>query len=102
MTQSTGHFHAVRFYEDAEALSRIVGGFLAEGFRAAQPAVVIATPKHRAAIEARLAEQSFDVDELKHAGTLQVVDADTLLAEFMVDGMPDATRFRAAIIPMIE
>src|SRR5438067_5020078 len=65
MNGGTGHFHAVRFYEDAEALSRIVGGFLAEGFLASQPAVVIATPKHRAAIEARLADRSFDIDQLK-------------------------------------
>jgi hypothetical protein len=102
MRGSSGHFHAVRFYEDAEALSRIVSGFLAEGFLASQPAVVIATPQHRAAIEARLAERSLAVDELKTAGALRVLDADATLAQFMVDGMPDAARFRATIIPVIE
>jgi len=102
MGATAGHFHAVRFYENDEALSRIVGGFLAEGFVASQPGVVIATPAHRAAIEARLAERGFDVDRLKHDGALLMYDAEETLAAFMVDGMPDAARFMRAAVPVVE
>jgi hypothetical protein len=102
MAAAGGHFHAVRFYENAEALSRIVAGFVADGFNASQPAIVIATPPHRAAIEARLRERGLDVDSLTRDGALHVVDAKAMLEEFMVEGMPDAARFKRAIVPVIE
>ena len=74
--------HAVRFYENRESLARIVGKFLGEGFLAGLPAIVIATPEHRGAI--------------KHCRRPET------LSRFMVDGMPDAVRFKDAMIPLIE
>ena len=41
----SGHFHAVRFYEDDKSLCRIVSGFIAEGLALDQPALVIATQR---------------------------------------------------------
>jgi len=49
-TRESGHFHAVRFYEDAQSLARMVATFVAEGFIGGFPAIVIATPEHRDAI----------------------------------------------------
>ena len=45
--RTSGHFHAVRFYENDESLCRIVAEFLGEGIVSGQPALVIATPEHR-------------------------------------------------------
>jgi hypothetical protein len=89
-----GHFHAVQFYENESSLSRIVAGFLAEGFSAGQPAVVIATPEHRLAIEQDLLARSVDVHGLQRTGDFIVLDAREALATFMVDGMPAARRFQ--------
>lgn len=89
-----GHFHAVQFYEDASSLTRIVAGFLADGFKGNHPALVIATPEHRLLIEGDLRARSVDVDGLKRTGSLVVLDARETLAAFMVDGMPVATRFQ--------
>src|SRR5687768_12136082 len=97
-----GHFHAVRFYESADALARIVGDFVAEGLIQGLPGVVIATPEHQVLIEAHLHGRGFDLDRLKTNDDLLVVDAHELLAKFMVDGMPDRAFFRAAMIPIIE
>lgn len=102
MVSDDGHFHAVRFYKDAVGLSRIVGDFLAEGFSGRQPAIVFATPVHRLAIESQLTRRGLDVAQLQRDGALVMQDADETLAAFMVDGMPDAMRFRAAIVPVIE
>jgi len=96
------HFHAVRFYETSEALSRIVGQFLGEGFLAQQPAIVIATPAHREAISRELVSRSFDLQRLERDGDLWLLDAEEVLSQCMVDGMPDGSRFRAAIEPVIE
>jgi hypothetical protein len=97
-----GHFHAVRFYESAGALARLVGDFVAEGLIQGLPGVVIATTEHQALIEAHLHGRGFDLERLKASDDLVVADAHQLLATFMLDGMPDRVLFRAAMIPIIE
>ena len=88
-----GHFHAVQFYKDDSSLTRIVARFLAEGFVKGDPAIVIATPEHSAALEAELRAQALEVDALKRIGDLVVLDARDTLETFMKDGMPHAGAF---------
>jgi hypothetical protein len=97
-----GHFHAVRFYENQDSLARIVAEFLGEGFALGQPALVIATPEHRDGIVRELRAQHFDLDRMQAAGALLILDARDMLAEFMVDGMPDVDRFRTVAVAAIE
>ena len=101
-TSEHGQFHAVRFYESRESLAGMVGQFLGEGFVAGLPAVVIATPAHLDSIKDVLTARYFDVTRLEAAGDLIMVDADATLAQSMLDGMPDAARFRNAVTPLIE
>lgn len=98
----SGHFHAVRFYENADALSRIVAEFLGEGFAQHLPAVVIATPEHRELIEVQLTARGFDVARLQLAGDMIVEDVDAALSQFMWDGTPDPTRFKELMIPLLD
>lgn len=44
-----GHFHAVRFYEDAQSLAQMVATFAAEGFIAGFPAIVMLSSEGSAA-----------------------------------------------------
>ena len=97
-----GHFHAVRFYENAAALSRIVADFLGEGLMHGSASLMIGTPEHQTAIEDTLDARGLDVSRLKSTGKLTVVDADETLRTFMRDGMPDGTLFRNTMIPMLE
>src|SRR4051812_37148358 len=60
---TTGHFHAVRFYENKASLARTVSDFLAEGFVAGQPALMIATPEHRDSVLLELRARHVDVDK---------------------------------------
>jgi DcmR-like sensory protein len=100
--QEAGHFHAVRFYEDAQSLARMVATFVAEGLIDEQPAIIIATPDHRDAIIEKLHAMAFDLDQLKRADDLIVLDAGETLAAFMVDGMPNAQQFEATMLPVID
>jgi DcmR-like sensory protein len=105
MTQKSsaaGHFHAVRFYKDADSLCRIIATFLDEGFKDHQPAVVIGTAAHRALIAQHLTGRGIDVDALQKKGDLRLIDADALLGTFMVDGMPDPRLFTKALVPVME
>ena len=97
-----GHFHAVRFYEDAESLARMVAAFVAEGFIQNLPAIIIATPEHRDAIINKLNAMSFDLEHLERQKDLIVLDARETLALFMVNGMPNAEKFDAAMITVID
>ena len=98
----SGNFHAVKFYESRESLCRIVAEFLGEGLLTQQPALIIATPEHRAGILAELRLRHFDVEGTQATGDLLLLDADEMLATFMVDGMPDADRFFPSATRAIE
>jgi hypothetical protein len=98
----SGHFHAVRFYEDRQSLARMVAGFIAEGLITADPAVIIATAEHRHSILAALSAMSIDIERLTNDGHLIAVDAHETLAAFMVDGMPSATLFEDTVLPVID
>ncbi len=97
-----GHFHAVRFYKDADCLSRIVADFVGDGLAAGEPAIVIATPEHRAVVMRNLQAMALDVERLQSDGDLFLLDAQNTLDRFMVDGMPNAALFTEAIVPIIE
>ena len=92
-----GHFHGVQFYNDADTLCRIVGGFIGEGLDQGTLAVIIATPEHAAQIESCLQRQGKDVEALKRLGHLAVFDARETLELFMRDGLPNPGAFRRSI-----
>jgi hypothetical protein len=91
-----GH-HAVQFYSDEASLCGVVTDFLFDGLKESRPAVVIATPEHRAAIANELIARGIDIDARVRAGALKLLDAEETLALFMVNGAPDKDRFKAAI-----
>ena len=102
MRKRPDNFHAVRFYESEPALCRIVASFLREGLAVGGPALVIATPRHAQGIVAELRARELDVNALKAAGTLAVLDVEKVLADFMVDGSPNADRFKDTITAAID
>jgi hypothetical protein len=95
------HHHAVQFYGDEESLFTTVAGFLSQGFVDGHPAIVIATPDHRAAILDRLRDRLIDVDKAQKMGSLIVLDAQQTLDLFMVHGMPDQHQFDESVGKLI-
>src|SRR5688572_32569315 len=73
------HHHAVQFYGDERELFKTIGTFLSEGLVAGQPAVVIATPPHSAAIQDALGAHLIDVARARHLGDLVMLDAEETL-----------------------
>lgn len=99
---SAGHYHAVQFYKDDESLVAVVSKFLDEGIRQHQPAVVVATPEHRAAIETTLALSRHDVPRMKRLGDLIFLDARETLETLLADGMPHPQLFKHVCGSMLE
>jgi hypothetical protein len=96
------HHHAVQFYGNDQSLFSTVGGFIGEGLVAGQPAIVIATPSHTAAILNELARRLIDVQQAKRIGDLVCLDAEESLATFMAGNMPDAGAFRRNVGDVID
>ena len=92
-----GHGHSVQFYEDDRFLIETVVDFFAVGLVDGLGAVAIATRQHIAAFTRGLHEKGFDVERTCTHGQLTLLDAEELLASFMVGAMPDASRFRRAM-----
>jgi signal transduction histidine kinase/ActR/RegA family two-component response regulator len=91
------HEHAVRLYEHDAFLVDAVAGFIAAAMLRREAGIILATPVHQAAIEARLQAAGLDLDLLQRTEQLVIRDAQTLLGEFMLDGLPDPSRFRATV-----
>ena len=95
-------FHGVYFYEDAPSLSRTVASFIGEGLVAGQPAVLIATASHSAAIREQLTAMGVDAEGRIEQGDLLMLNADKVLNCFMVDELPNAGRFEDTMNPIID
>ena len=87
------HAHAVQFYEDDAFLVQTVFDYAHAGLSRHQPVVIIATPEHCRAVADRLGSAGLDAQRAERDRTLTLLDARTTLADFMVDGLPDARRF---------
>lgn len=89
--------HAVQVYRELDELCASVGRFLDAGFRAGEPAIVIATADHWGAFRTELERLGHDPDELQAQGVLTRCDADETLAAFMDGEVPSATRFEKVV-----
>jgi hypothetical protein len=74
--------HVVQFYGGAFPVDS-VARFLREGLAAGEVGVMIATPEHIAAVQAKLGG----------TGRCVFLDAGEVMARFMVHGRPDRTKF---------
>jgi hypothetical protein len=89
--------HLLQFYEDDHALIETLHGFVLEGLNIHESAVVIATPEHRDALEARLALSGLDIAAAQKRNQYVPLDAQEALSRFMVGGWPDEEKFAQVI-----
>ncbi len=98
----TRHHHAVKFYGTDDSLFTTVAGFLAEGLIERQPAIVIATPSHRAAIVEHLCGLLIDCESAIRRGDLLLLDAEDTLGLFMVNEQPDKDLFEQSVGKIVQ
>jgi PAS domain S-box-containing protein len=99
--------HAVHFYEDDESLVDRVCAFVATGLETGDGAIIIATAAHLDAFGLRLRQRlgvSIGIGDdaaARNHPHLLLLDAEAMLACFMVDGWPDERRFSQAVEPCL-
>lgn len=89
--------HSVQIYLDDSVLLDTLEGFVAGGINAQDAVIVIATPNHRAALEARLLAHGFDLQAAQGRDQYIALDAEQALARFMVNDWPDEDLFESLI-----
>jgi signal transduction histidine kinase len=93
--------HSVQFYADdaflLDGLSRFIGTALGAG----DAAIVLATQAHREALERRLQARGLSTAKAMRQGRFIVLDAAETLQKFMVEGFPDAARFREVLSSVV-
>ena len=94
--------HLVQFYENDHFLAAAVADFIAEGLRSGQTVVTIATSAHLDSFALRLRSKGIDPVAAMQSGKLIALDAQATLASLMVNGRPDAYRFRAEVGSVID
>lgn len=99
-TIETGH--TVQFYENESFLAAAVSDYLVEGVNKGQKLIIIARPANRDAFALRMRSRGVDVEGLRRAGDLVMLDAQDTLNMFMSGDRPDRERFRATIGAVIE
>src|SRR5581483_9405296 len=98
--------HVVQFYEADTVLLEALSAYLGAGLRAGEAGIVIASPAHRAELEARLQAQGLDLDGARASGQYVALDAAETLARLLGaggvgDGQVDAGRFAAVVGSLI-
>jgi len=94
--------HDVQFYENEDFLYSAVGSFLADGVRAGQPLIVIATASHRRAFADRLRSVGLDIDLLMHGRDVVWLDARETLDAFMEGPTPNRALFNATVGSVLD
>ncbi|HUP29849.1 MAG TPA: MEDS domain-containing protein [Usitatibacter sp.] len=89
--------HVCQVYESEPAFLDSLTGFIGHGLWNGEAAVLIATASHVTGVEARLRETGLDLAHLRADDRLITLSPELTLAQFMVDGWPQADRFDAVI-----
>ena len=94
--------HAVQVYAELDELAESVAAYLATGFAAGEPAVVVATGDHQETFDRFLAGAGWDPEVLSAAGLLLTLDADETLAQLFEDGALSAAAFERVVGGVID
>lgn len=94
--------HLVQIYEDDDVFLNSLEGYVAEGLKAGDAVIVIATASHRSALETRLVASGVSLNIARARDQYIALDTTETLSKFLVNGCPDEQRFEQLVIPLIE
>jgi signal transduction histidine kinase len=87
------HGHVVQFYSEDQSLLETLGRLIGSALGAGDAAIAVATKSHRDRLAEQLESRGLHVASAREEGRYVPLDAAETMAEFLVDGWPDETRF---------
>ncbi|MDP9077302.1 MAG: MEDS domain-containing protein, partial [Bacteroidota bacterium] len=94
--------HVVQIYENDGAFLNLLEGFVSSGITAGECVILIATAMHLNALTERLTKQGIDIEALTTDDQLILLDAKETLAQFMINGWPEASLFNKTVSQIIQ
>ncbi len=91
--KKAAHRHEVQFYSDDAHLLDTFADFIAVALKSGRAAIAVITESRSNGLVRRLKAQGVDVDAATQQGTYIQLDVNKAFSTFMVDDMPDSTRF---------
>ena len=85
--------HIVQFFDGDESRAECVAAFIAEGFLAGEPVIVVARPQNWTNIFEQLEDRGIPVTDAVADGRIVVKDAAETLRRICRNGSPDAAAF---------
>ena len=101
-TDDHPHRHEVQFYSHDAVFLDSLAYFIAAALKSGRAAIAVITESHRSGLVSRLKAQGLDADAATEQGTFIQLDVAETLSTFMVNGMPDATRFFEVVGSLIK
>lgn len=92
--EDNGEPHVALVYRDPTFLAQAVARWSAPALRAGGGAILVGTAAHGVLIRQEMPALGIDVEGAERSGRLVFVEADWLMGHFMLDGSPNAERFR--------
>jgi hypothetical protein len=89
--------HIVQFFDSDESRAECVADFLATGYQAGEPTVVIARPQNWTAVYEQLVVRGIPVQQATADGSIVVKDATDTLRRLSRNGSPDPDAFEAVV-----
>lgn len=93
--------HSMQFYDRDDDLAADVAAFLAPAVRTHEAAIVIATAEHRQLFDDELARLGCDPAAARASGSLQVLDARTMLDSLLIGGRVVEKHFHQLVGPIL-
>jgi hypothetical protein len=94
--------HVVQIYEDQEVFLNLLEGFVAGGITVGDCVIVIATAAHLEALEERLLSHGYNLATLSARDQYIALNAEEVLAKFMVNDWPDYHLFMETVSTLFE
>ena len=91
---STGNSHIIQLYKDEQQMTQMVGNFGLDGLKADEAVIIIATAAHLENLKTYMQSQNKDLSKFVKRGQLLLMDAAQTLSLFLVNGLPDAEKFK--------
>lgn len=94
--------HILQIYENDEVFIETLAGFVGTGIKSGDCSIVIATRSHLDQLEEKLLSKGFNTQLLTENESYIPLDAEEILASFMVDGWPVKELFQKTVSTIVE
>jgi hypothetical protein len=94
--------HYVQLYQDSTQLAEAVCHFISDDLMEHEGLILVATPDHTEIFLTSLTFRGYDTSNLMAKGQLTILDAQSMLDNFMLDGKPNARLFLETLAPVFR